>query len=65
MFDGHVYFDCYRDLTFALDDPNITKALTLNILTSGYDMKEVSNPLATIYCIYYRLLKANHNPNAT
>ena len=33
LFDGLVYFDCYPDLTLALDDPNITKALTLNILT--------------------------------
>ena len=37
----------------ALDDPNIIKALTLNILTSGYDMKEGSEPLAIIYRIYY------------
>ena len=55
-FDGPVYFNCYPDITFALDDPNIVKALTLNILTSSYDMDEGSKPLAIIYCIYYRLL---------
>ena len=31
MYDGPVYFNCYLDLTLALDDPNIVKALTLNI----------------------------------
>ena len=56
LFDGLVYFNCYPDITLALDDPNIVKALTLNILTSGYDMDEGSKPLAIIYCIYYRLL---------
>ena len=56
LFDGPVYFNCYPDITLALDDPNIVKALTLNILTSGYDMDEGSKPLAIIYCIYYRLL---------
>ena len=40
MFDGPVYFDCYPDICLALDDLNIIKALTLNILTSGYDMEE-------------------------
>ena len=32
MYDGPVYFNCYPHLTLALDDPNIVKALTLNIL---------------------------------
>ena len=31
MYDGPVYFNCYPYLTLALDDPNIVKALTLNI----------------------------------
>ena len=31
MYDGPIYFNCYPDLTLALDDPNIVKALTLNI----------------------------------
>ena len=42
LFDGLVYFNCYPDITLALDDPNIVKVLTLNILTSGYDMDESS-----------------------
>ena len=65
LFDGHVYFDCYPNLTLALDDPNIVKDLTLNILTSGYDMEEGSKPLVIIYRIYCRLLKTNVNSNAT
>ena len=56
LFDGPIYFNYYPDLTFALDDPNIVKTLTLNILTFGYDMDEGSKPFAIIYRIYYRLL---------
>ena len=64
LFDGPVYFDCYPNLTLAIDDPNILKALTLNILTSGYDTDDGSKPFAIIYRIYYRLLKTSLNPNA-
>ena len=64
LFDGLVYFNCYPDLTLALDDPNIVKVLTLNILTFGYDMDEGSKPLAIIYCIYYRLVSTTINPCA-
>ena len=35
LYDGPVYFNCYPDISLALDDPNIVKALTLNILKSG------------------------------
>ena len=30
LYDGPVYFSCYPDLTLALDDANIVKALILN-----------------------------------
>ena len=56
LFDDPVYFNCYPDITLALDDSNIIKTLTLNILRSGFDMDEGSKPLAIIYRIYYRLL---------
>ena len=52
MFYGPIYFNCYPDLTLAIDDPNILKALNLNILTSSYDMEDGSKPLAIIYRIY-------------
>ena len=42
LYDGPVYFSCHPDLTLALDDPNIIKALTLNIASSGYHMEEGS-----------------------
>ena len=45
LYDGPVYFSCYPDLTLALDDPNIIKALTLNIASSGYHMEEGSKLL--------------------
>ena len=64
MFYGPIYFNCYPDLTLAIDDPNILKALNLNILTSSYDMEDGSKPLAIIYRIYYRLLKTKLNPHA-
>ena len=64
MYDGSVYFNCYPDLTLALDDPNIVKALTLNIASSGYIMEEGSKPFALIYHIYYRLLGTQLNPGA-
>ena len=56
LYDGPVYFNCYLDLTLTLDDPNIVKALTLNIASSGYCMEEGSKPFALIYRICYRLL---------
>jgi hypothetical protein len=39
----------FPNLTLSLDDINILKALTLNVLTSGYDMEEGSRPLTIIY----------------
>ena len=42
LYDGPVYFNCYPDLTLTLNDPNIVKALTLNIASSGYHMEEGS-----------------------
>ena len=64
LYDGPVYFNCYPDLTLALDDPNIVKALTLNIASFGYIMEEGSKPFVLIYRIYYRLLGTKLNPGA-
>ena len=64
LYDGPVYFNCYPDLTLALDDSNIIKALTLNIASSGYHMEEGSKHFALIYHIYYRLLDTQLNPSA-
>ena len=64
LYDDPVYFNYYPDISLTLDDPNIVKALTLNILTSGYNMEESSKPFALIYRIYYRLLGTQLNPGA-
>ena len=64
MYDGPIYFNCYPDLTLALDDPNIVKALILNIASSGYHMEEGCKPFALIYRIYYRFLGTQLNPGA-
>ena len=64
FYDGPVYFNCYLDITLALDDPNIVKASTLNFASSSYHMEEGSKPFALIYHIYYRLLGTQLNPSA-
>jgi hypothetical protein len=62
LFNGPIHFDAFPNLTLALNDIHILKALTLNVLTSGYDMKKGSRNLAIIYRIYYKLLKTNLDP---
>ena len=39
-------------------------ALTLNIKTNGYYMKEGSEPLAVIYRLYYKLMKTTLDPQS-
>ena len=39
-------------------------ALTLNIKTNGYYMKEGSEPLVVIYRIYYKLMKTTLDPQS-
>ena len=62
LFNDSIHFDVFPNLTLALDDINILKALTFNVLTSGYDIEESSRPLAIIYRIYYKLMKTNLDP---
>jgi hypothetical protein len=64
LYNRPIYFDTFPDITLALSDVNIVKALTLNVLISGYNMLEGSQPLVIIYRIYYKLLKTNLNPQA-
>ena len=64
LYDGPIYFNCYPNLTLALDDPNIVKAITLNIASFSYHMEEGSKPFALIYCIYYILLGTQLNHGA-
>ena len=64
LYNGPVYFDCYPNISLALDDPNIVKALTLNVLTFGYNIDEGNKPFALIYRIHYRLLGTQLNPCA-
>ena len=64
LFNGPIHFDVFPDLTLAFDDINILKALTLNVLTSRYDMEEGSRHLAIIYRIYYKLMRTNLDPHA-
>jgi hypothetical protein len=42
LFNGPIHFDAFPNLTLALNDIHIFKALTLNVVTSGYDVEEGS-----------------------
>jgi hypothetical protein len=64
LYNGPVYFDTFPNITLSLSDVNISKALTLNVLTSGYDILIGSQHVVIIYRIYYKLLKTNLNPQA-
>ena len=45
LYNGPIYFTCYPDITFALGDPNIVKALTLNIASMVITWIKVANLL--------------------
>ena len=64
LHNGPVYFNCYPNFAFSLSDRNIMDALTLNVKTNGYCMKEGSKPLPIIYRIYYKLMKTTLNPQS-
>ena len=49
--NGPVHFDCFPNLTVALDDPHILKVLTLNIKTHGTLVLHGTKQLALIYSI--------------
>ena len=61
---GPVYFNCYPNFSLSLSDRNIMDALTLNVKTDGYYMKEGLEPLAIIYRIYYKLMKTTLDPQS-
>ena len=42
---GLVYFNCYPNFALSLSDRNIMDALTLNVKTDGYYMKEGSDTI--------------------
>ena len=64
LYDDPVYFNCYPDISLALDDPNIVKALILNIASSGYNIvhtifvkeeshdHEIVQQIINLYLIY-------------
>ena len=61
---GPIYFNCYPNFALSLSDRNIMDALTLNVKTDGYYMKEGLEPLAVIYRIYYKLMKTTLDPQS-
>ena len=64
LYDDPVYFNCYPDISLALDDPNIVKVLILNIASSGYNIvhtifvkeeshdHEIVQQIINLYLIY-------------
>ncbi|KAL4628609.1 hypothetical protein ACB092_05G252200 [Castanea dentata] len=59
-----VFFNCYPNFSLNLSNRNVMDALTLNVKTDGYYMKEGSEPLAIIYSIYYKLMKTTLDPQS-
>ena len=57
--NGPVHFDCFPNLTIALDGPHILKVLTLNIKTHGTLMLHGTRQLALIYRVYYKCMRTN------
>ena len=56
---GPVHFNCFPNLTVALDDPHILKVLTLNIKTHGTLVLHGTRQLALIYRVYYKCMRTN------
>jgi hypothetical protein len=48
LYAGPIHFNVFPNLSLSLDDVNMLKALTLNVLTSGYNMEEGNRPLTII-----------------
>jgi hypothetical protein len=48
LYAGPIHFNVFPNLSLSLDDVNMLKALTLNVLTSGYDMEEGNRPLLSL-----------------
>ena len=59
LLNGPVHFDCFPNLTVALDDPHILKVLTLNIKTHGTLVLHGTKQLALIYRVYYKCMGTN------
>ncbi|KAL0017272.1 hypothetical protein SO802_004341 [Lithocarpus litseifolius] len=62
--NGPVHFDCFPNFTVHLHDPNVMKALTLNIKTHGTLMTQGTSQIALIYRVYYKCIKTNMNVGA-
>lgn len=54
--DGPVYFNCYPDIMFFLNDPNVWNSLALNIRLQNLEMNETSFPVVLIYRVYFKCL---------
>ena len=57
--NGPIHFDCFPNLTVALDGPHILKVLTLNIKTHGTLVLHGTKQLALIYRVYYKCMGTN------
>ena len=57
--NGPIHFDCFPNLTVALDDPHILKVLTLNVKTHGTLVLHGTKQLALIYRVYYKCMGTN------
>ncbi|GAV70347.1 MP domain-containing protein [Cephalotus follicularis] len=54
LYNGHVYFDGYPDLTISLTDKNILDTLKINIKLHGYNTLPGSEIIAIIHHVHYK-----------
>lgn len=54
--DGPVYFNCYPNIMFFLQDPNVWNSLALNFRLQNLEMNETSFPVVLIYRVYFKCL---------
>ena len=56
MSNGLIFFNVGPNFSVSLIDPNILDCLTLNLITSGYEMKSGTENLSVTYRIYYKAM---------
>jgi hypothetical protein len=49
IFQGPIYFNCYRNFAVSLTDETVLQTLELDIETLGYNMLEGAQPLVIVY----------------
>jgi len=54
--NGPIFSNTFTDFSIFLSDPNVNKALTLNLQTSGFDLEPRSENIFVTYRIHYKAM---------